>query len=107
MALKSEKKFLRQVGRYKRKSSTGQTVYVTDYWQHYDKPRGNWQEVAADSYTNKSKTEWLKDRHGHFVGRANAQGKTKAKGAVMGRYDKTRNIRERGRYGRIKGRAEQ
>lgn len=107
MALKSEKKYLRQIRRHTRKSSTGRTVYVTDYWQRYNKPRGEWGNVVIDNPRAKSRTSWLKDRYGRFVGRANAQGKTKARGVVAGAMDTTRNIRERGRYGRIKGRNRQ
>lgn len=106
MALRTEKKLLRQVKRHTRKSSTGRTVYVTDYWQRYDKPRGEWGTMGADRARETSKTMWLKDRHGRFVGRANAAKKTRARGAVMGRLDTTRNVRERGRYGRIKGRTQ-
>lgn len=95
---------LRQVGRYKRKTKSGQTVYVSDYWQKYNKPRGEWGKVEADNLKAKSRTAWLKNRAGKFVGRANAEGKTRAKGAVMSKLDTTRNVRERGRYGRLKGR---
>lgn len=104
MALRTEKKFLRQIKRHTRKSSRGATVYVSDYWQRYNKPRGDWRETGSDRARESSKTAWLKNRKGQFVGRANKAGKTRARGAVMGRLDTTRNVRERGRYGRIKGR---
>jgi hypothetical protein len=94
----------RQVGRHTRKSKSGQTVYVNDYWQRYNKPRGEWGKVEADNLKANSRTAWLKNRAGKFVGRANIKGKTTAKGAVISKLDTTRNVRERGRYGRLKGR---
>lgn len=106
MAIRYEGKRLREVRAYKRKSLSGRTVIVDSYIQRYDKPRGPINpNRKADSLTAKSRTIWLKNRHGRFVGRANYRGKTTAKGVVLARVDTTTNFRERGRYGRVYGRA--
>ena len=106
MALRYEGKRLREVQAYKRKSRLGKTVYVESYYQRYDKPRGGWNVLKVDAPTSKNKTAWLKDASGRFIGRANSSmvSHTKRKVAAAG-VDRTTNYRERGRYGRIKGRA--
>lgn len=107
MVLKYEGKRLREIRSHKRKSLTksGRPVYVKSYYQRYDKPRGAISPLKVDTLTSHSKTAWLKDREGHFVGRANSRGRTKAKRVAMAAEDVTTNYRERGRYGRIYGRA--
>jgi hypothetical protein len=98
-------KRLREVRDYKRRnSSTGKSHYVKSYYQRYDKPRGGWNSLGADAVTGKNKTLWLKDSAGKFVGRSNAQGKTTARRVAEAGADKTSNWRERGKYGRIRGR---
>jgi hypothetical protein len=106
MALRYEGKRLREVKAYKRKSKSGTTVYVESYYQRYNKPRGGWNVLKKDSPTSSNKTIWLKDRAGRFVGRASNKkiSVPKRKIASAG-SDLTTNYRERGRYGRIKGRA--
>jgi hypothetical protein len=104
MAVKYEGKRLREIKPYKRKSPTGRTVYVESYYQRYDKPRGKINTLRADKLTTKSKTVWLKDNLGRFVGRANSKGKTTARKIAVAGADATTNYREQGRYGRIYGR---
>jgi hypothetical protein len=105
MAIRYEGKRLRSVSAYKRKSRGGRTVYVESYYQRYDKPRGTRNALKVDTPKSSSRTAWLKDSSGRFVGRANAKGQTKAKRVAMYGADATSNIRERGRYGRIYGRS--
>jgi len=106
MAIKYEGKRLREIKSYKRKSMGGRTVYVESYYQRYDKPRGTRNVLRIDVAKPSSKTAWLKDSSGRFVGRANAKGvsRTKRKIATYG-ADSTTNYREQGKYGRIYGRA--
>lgn len=101
---KAEGKRLREVRGYKRKIRGGKKTSVSGYYQRYDKPRGKRNVLTSDKQTSTSKTMWLKDRKGRFVGRANYKGETKAKGAVKGEYDLTDLERESGTYGRIYGR---
>lgn len=104
MALKYEGKRLREVHAYKRKSRTGKTVFVESYYQRYNKPRGAINVLRPDAVTTKSRTVWLKDSTGRFIGRANSKGKTSARRIATAGADATANYRERGRYGRIYGR---
>lgn len=104
MAVKYEGKRLREVRAYKRKSLGGKTVYVESYYQRYNKPRGVVNALKADTATTKSRTVWLKDSTGRFIGRANSKGKTSARRIAVAGSDVTTNYRERGKYGRIYGR---
>jgi hypothetical protein len=100
-------KRLREVTDYKRRShKSGKIHYVQSYYQRYDKPRGGWSNLGQDPITGKNKTLWLKDAAGRFVGRANSRGKTTARRVAEAGADRTSNWRERGRYGRIKGRTQ-
>jgi len=101
---KTESKTLREVRDYSRMMH-GQKVFVKSYYQTYMKPRGSRNAtMISDSSKAKSKTIWLKDNRGRFVGRANYQGKTSARRAATGGLDTTTNFREKGKYGRIYGR---
>jgi len=104
MATKYEGKRLREVKAYRRKSRRGRMVPVSSYYQRYDKPRGQMNVLKKDTLTSHSKTAWLKDRYGRFVGRANYLGETSATEVAEGAYDTTSNKREAGRYGRVYGR---
>jgi len=106
MAKQKESKraiLVRDIRPYTRRIS-GTVVRVSGYKQIYHKPRGKVNPLRADKKKSSSKTEWLMDRSGKFVGRANAKGKTTAKGYKYSGTDNTSNIREQGRYGRIYGR---
>ena len=108
MATKYEGKNMRYVGPHKRKSPTGKsTVFVESYYQRYQQPRGVRNITMPDKDKNRSRTEWLKDPSGHFVGRANARGQSvsfkRYKVTEFG-LDNTANKRERGKYGRVYGR---
>jgi len=105
MVLKYEGKRLREVKDYSRKSRGGRTHIVGSYFQRYDKPRGSQNTLKIDALTPKSKTAWLKDSSGRFVGRANSKGQTTAKRYKYAKVDETSNKRETGKYGRIYGRS--
>ena len=47
---------------------------------------------------------WLMDKRGHFVGRANYEGKTRARNISKFGYDYTTVIRDAKRYKRVLGR---
>lgn len=100
MAEKSGKP-TRVVKEYKRRGYP-----VRGYVQQYDKPRGNWnQKIYVDPVKKKSATAWVKNSHGKFVGRANSRLQTRAKNVKAYGFDRTRAYREKGKYGRITGRA--
>lgn len=103
MALKYEGKNLRRVHKHLRKIK-GRRVKVRDYWQRYNKPRGDMGKIKVSGGT---KTAWLKDKYGQFIGRANSRGQTSAPRERIRKamYDNTKNIRESS-YGRIYGRTE-
>ena len=77
---------------------------VKEYLQSYNRPRGKVTYIAPDELTNYSQTIWLKDRQGHFVGRANYEGKTKARNVTKFGYDTTTVVRDAKRYKRVFGR---
>ena len=107
MATKYEGKRLREVRPYQRKSKTGKKISVDSYYQRYDKPRGARNVVVKkDILTSHSKTMWLKNSTGQFIGRANSRYETTARESEIaeGRFDATSNKREGGRYGRVFGR---
>ena len=100
-------KNVRQVNPYTRYSKTQKKrVEVKGYSQRHDTPRGKISGIGVDAPSNKSKTFWLMDSHGHFVGRANAEGRTSTpKDAVAhAGMDRTRAIRETPKYKRVFGR---
>lgn len=86
------------------KRTAGKTIKVREYKQTYVTPRGPVNRVAPDKLQRKSQTMWLMDRYGHFVGRANYEGKTNAKDVAKYGYDTTTTIRDAKRYKRIFGR---
>jgi len=103
--MKSEPLRLRRfVKSYQKKLPNKRTVRVKEYSQGYVSPRGPISRVAADRLTKKSQTMWLMDKYGHFVGRANYEGKTSAAGVSKWGYDMTRVVRDARRYKRIFGR---
>ena len=93
----------RFVNSYKKKLP-GKVVEVREYTQGYASPRGPITRVAADRLKRKSQTMWLMDRYGHFLGRANYEGKTAAKGVSKFGYDTTTVVRDAKKYKRIFGR---
>lgn len=95
--------FTREVGPYKRKIANNISE-VKQYIQRYDSPRGRVNAVALDPLTKYSQTIWLKNKKGHFIGRANYEGKTSAKNIVRHGYDKTTVVRDARRYKRVFGR---
>ena len=100
-------KNVRQVKPYQRHSKNRKTgVEVRGYSERYDTPRGKISGVGVDAPSNKSNTYWLMDSHRHFVGRANAEGKTATPKDVVAYAgkDRTRAIRETPRYRRVFGR---
>jgi hypothetical protein len=99
----SVKHFMRVVKPYKRKFQ-GKTISVEGYRQTYIMPRGPVKKLAVDKLNRRSQTMWLMDRAGHFVGRANYEGKTDATGIHKWGYDQTKAIRDERRYKRIFGR---
>jgi hypothetical protein len=99
----SVKHFMRIVKPYKRKFH-GKTIQVEGYRQTYIMPRGPVKRLSADKLNKRSQTMWLMDRSGHFVGRANYEGKTAATGIHKWGYDQTKAIRDEKRYKRIFGR---
>lgn len=86
------------------KKMPGKTVKVREYTQSYVTPRGPISNVSPDRLKKKSQTMWLMDRYGHFVGRANYEGQTSAKGFVKYGYDMTTTVRDAKKYKRIFGR---
>jgi len=98
-------RFQRQVQSHKRKSPINNSpVRVKEYVQGYNSPRGRIRSLKPDSLTRRSQTMWLMDRYGHFVGRANYEGKTSAKNISKFGYDQTTTIRDTKRYKRVFGR---
>jgi len=96
--------FLRLVGPYKRKNADNKTELIKEYVQGYNSPRGKIRGITPDNLTRRSQTMWLMDKEGHFVGRANFEGKTKAKNVTKYGYDETTVNRDTKRYKRILGR---
>jgi len=96
-------KYKRAVSPYKRKVNNKMSQ-VREYIQSYNSPRGRITSLAPDNLTRHSQTIWLKDRYGHFVGRANIEGKTAAKNVTKFGYDETRVVRDAKQYKRIFGR---
>lgn len=95
----------RFVNSYKRKvPNVNKKVKVKEYIQSYNSPRGAIRKIIPDTLTRHSQTMWLMDRQGHFVGRANYEGKTKAHNISKYGYDSTSVIRDAKRYKRIFGR---
>jgi hypothetical protein len=98
-------RFKRIVKSYKRRvPNVNRKAVVKEYIQSYNSPRGAIRKVAPDNLTRYSQTMWLMDRYGHFVGRANYEGKTSAKGVTKYGYDSTSVIRDAKKYKRIFGR---
>lgn len=98
-------RFQRQVREHKRKvPNTNRQVRVRDYAQGYISPRGRIRSVKPDSLTRFSQTMWLKDRYGHFIGRANYEGKSTARNIMSYGLDDTTSIRDTKRYKRVFGR---
>jgi hypothetical protein len=97
-------RFDRLVKPYKRKLSSNKISKVKEYVQGYNSPRGRIGSVKPDSLTKYSQTMWLMDKQGHFVGRANYEGKTMAKNVSKYGYDETSVVRDTKRYKRILGR---
>jgi len=95
---------IRQVEAYKRKSPNKKMVRVRTYLQTYDAPRGAVKHVRADILNRLSQTMWLKDKDGHFVGRANAEGRSTARNVSRYGYDATSVLRDSKHYKRIQGR---
>lgn len=105
---RSESKPIRRISEHFRGRGKAK-VAVSSYHQRYDAPRGMWsKDFSHDAYTPRSKTAWIKDSKGRFIGRTNARGQTSARKSAIayGAYDKTKTFRERGKYGRIRGRVE-
>jgi hypothetical protein len=103
--IKEPIKFKRTVNSYRRKTANApKPKYVKGYIQRYDSPRGRVRGVTSDILTKYSQTMWLMDKHGHFVGRANYEGKTSAKNVSKYGLDGTSSIRDTRRYKRIFGR---
>lgn len=98
-------RFQRIVSGHKRKDPIhNRQVQVRDYVQGYYSPRGKIGSVNRDPLTKYSQTIWLKDRQGHFIGRANYEGKTTAQGATSFGYDNTTTVRDTKRFKRVFGR---
>ena len=93
----------RFVKSYKRKSNNS-PQQVKEYIQRYKSPRGRIGNVTSDNITKHSQTMWLMDKRGHFVGRANYGGKTRARNISKFGYDYTTVIRDAKRYKRVLGR---
>lgn len=106
MATKYEGKRLREVRAYQRRSKSGKKIAVDSYYQRYNKPRGPRNVLKKDTLTSHSKTMWLKNAAGEFIGRANSRFETTARASEIaeGRFDTTSNKREGGKYGRVFGR---
>ena len=104
MTNKEPMKSRRLVKQYKRKLANNKMQNVKEYIQSYDSPRGIIMGVTPDNLTKHSQTIWLKNRAGHFVGRANYEGKTAAKNISKFGYDETSVVRDTRRYKRIFGR---
>ena len=98
------KGFLRLVGAHKRKGVNNKQQVIKEYVQSYSSPRGRIRGITPDMLTKKSQTIWLMDKEGHFVGRANHEGKTTAKNVIKYGYDETTVNRDAKRYKRILGR---
>lgn len=77
---------------------------VKEYVQGYNSPRGIIRSVKPDRLTRRSQTMWLMDRYGHFIGRANYEGKTTAQNVIKAGYDSTTVVRDTKRYKRVFGR---
>lgn len=86
---------------------TNRKAQVKEYIQSYNSPRGNIGNVKPDNLTRYSQTMWLMDRHGHFVGRANYEGNTKARNVSRYGYDNTSVVRDANKYKRVFGRTPQ
>jgi hypothetical protein len=104
-------RFQRAVKSYKRKSPAinrrSSPVQVKEYVQGYNSPRGRIGSVKPDRLTRSSQTIWLMDKQGHFVGRANYEGKTNAQNVSKFGYDETTVVRDTKRYKRVFGRLSQ
>lgn len=103
-------RFQRAVRSYKRKSPYNirrGPVQVKEYVQGYYSPRGRIRSVKLDNLTRRSQTIWLMDKQGHFVGRANYEGKTSAKNVSKFGLDETTVVRDTKRYKRLFGRFSQ
>ena len=85
----------------------GKVEKVKGYKQRYQAPRGPVKRLAIDKFKRKSQTMWLMDRHGKFIGRANAEGVTTAKGISRSGLDNTTLVRDAKKYKRIYGRVSQ
>lgn len=97
---------IRRVKEHVRITKSGNRSPVESYYQRYDKPRGlKSTKLTMDEVRAKSKTAWLKDSKGRFIGRANYKGKTSTRKSIASYgVDSTGNVRERGKYGRLYGR---
>ena len=95
----------RAVQSYKRKlPNNKKMININSYVQGYDSPRGRIHSVTPDRLTKYLQTIWLMDKQGHFVGRANYEGKTAAKNISKFGYDTTTVVRDTKRYKRVFGR---
>jgi len=80
----------------------GRIIRVRAYTRKQLSNRGNPTNIRR-RYGEK-KTYWLKGSRGRFVGRANPEGKTRAKGIIIRRLDNT-GVRADERTERIYGRS--
>ena len=89
------------------RSKSKRPVRVRSYYQRYDKPRGQITKLRVDSITATSRTVWLKDAHGKFIGRANSKGETRTAKNKIAKFniDRTQSIRDANKYKRVFGRA--
>ena len=97
----------RYIKAHKRRAVNNKRVKVKEYLQSYVSPRGKVSYIKPDNLTKRSQTMWLMDRFGHFVGRANYQGNTRAKNVSKFGYDTTTVKRDTKKYKRVFGRTSQ
>lgn len=97
---------IRRVAGYNRNRNR---TKVKSYYQKYDKPRGPVTKLQTDSATASSRTIWLMNRSGKFIGRANSQGQTTADKKQIAKLgmDRTKAIRDAKKYKRVFGRVPQ
>ena len=97
----------RYIKAHKRRAVNNKRVKVKEYLQSYVSPRGKVGYIKPDNLTKRSQTMWLMDRFGHFVGRANYEGKTNAQNISKYGYDTTTVQRDVRKYKRVFGRTHQ